>query len=260
MIALAQHCSKLKKLKLTCLLITATSLIALSERGLPLEELDIPEIPIPCAEVAAQCAYALSRIQKLSTYRRDGSINHLCDVIQYISSLYELCLNNSTDNALLSQLLQHEHFSSVRRLHINYDSNITPVVFSQLLARCPQLSSMHIEKRVIFTNTVLVELARSCLHLLEVTLFCEVTEEDVLALTVHCRQLQKLTYLFTTLTMQTVEQIIHHCPYLIELNGRVYEKEGFAMVERYKTYASKEIRAMRDRESSHANEISCLLL
>ena len=34
MIALAQHCSKLKKLKLTCLLITATSLIALSERGL----------------------------------------------------------------------------------------------------------------------------------------------------------------------------------------------------------------------------------
>ena len=58
LIALAQHCSRLKKLILSGCNVTATSLIALSERGLPLEELDIPRIP--AAEIAAQCAHALS--------------------------------------------------------------------------------------------------------------------------------------------------------------------------------------------------------
>ena len=61
-IALAQHCSRLKKLNLYHFNYTATSLIALSECGLPLEELHIPWIPILSAEIAVQCAHALSRI------------------------------------------------------------------------------------------------------------------------------------------------------------------------------------------------------
>ena len=55
-IALAQHCSRLKKLNLHISYeLTATSLIALSERGLPLEDLAIPSIQISSAEIAAQC-------------------------------------------------------------------------------------------------------------------------------------------------------------------------------------------------------------
>ena len=76
-IALTQHCSRLKKLKLHRCNITFASLKALSERGLPLEELIVPSIPIPSAEIATQCAHALSRIREFSTPVRSIIIRKL---------------------------------------------------------------------------------------------------------------------------------------------------------------------------------------
>ena len=89
-IALAQHCSRLKKLKLDGCDLAATSLIALSERGLPLEELDIPRIPIFSAEIAAQCAHALSQIRELRARRVFVLLTNVPYPLQYMTGLRKL--------------------------------------------------------------------------------------------------------------------------------------------------------------------------
>ena len=70
-ITIAQYCPKLEKLVLNSKNLTYTSLIALSERGLPLKELVILNymsiLNIPTAALAAQCAHSLSRIYTLTT-------------------------------------------------------------------------------------------------------------------------------------------------------------------------------------------------
>ena len=68
-IAIAQHCPKLQNLIITLhITITYNSLIALSERGLPLQELYIPSIlNIPTVDIARRCSHALSCIRRLDT-------------------------------------------------------------------------------------------------------------------------------------------------------------------------------------------------
>ena len=69
-IIVAQYCFKLGKLELhDNHKIKYNSLIALSERGLPLKELNINPIPlIPTADIARRCSHALSCIHNLNTY------------------------------------------------------------------------------------------------------------------------------------------------------------------------------------------------
>ena len=70
-ITIAQYCPKLEKLVLNSKKLTYTSLIALSERGLPLKELVILNymsiLNIPTAALAAECAHSLSCIYTLTT-------------------------------------------------------------------------------------------------------------------------------------------------------------------------------------------------
>ena len=110
-IALAQHCSRLKKLQLYWRGLTATSLMALSERGLPLEELDIVEIPILSAEIAAQCAHTLSRIRQLCS---DDTVDNLLHTFQYMTGLRKLYLGGSEDHLLVPHLLLPGHCANCR--------------------------------------------------------------------------------------------------------------------------------------------------
>ena len=78
----------------------------------------------------------------------------------------------------------------------------------------------------------------------------EVTEEGVLALAAHCRQLRWLVLPKTTLTEETVSQLAQHCRRLTELHVTV--REGELMVGHCYNYSSMEIRALRETERAVA--------
>ena len=218
-IALAQHCSRLKKLNLNQCELTTVSLIALSERGLPLEELDIPWIPSPSAEIAAQCAHTLSRIPELITFGFADMDNYQHS-IQYMTGLRQLYLNSPEDHLLVPHLSLHGQCAGLESLTIGEsDSSITPQQLCKLLTGCPQLHTFDIMHPTCISDAVLVELARSCPHLLEVILDSSgnVTEEGVLAMAAHCKHLRKLDIPETTLTEETVRQLAQHCPHLTDL-------------------------------------------
>ena len=166
-IALARHCSRLKMLALKHSEITVASLIALSERGLPLEHLEIPWIPIPSAEIAAQCAHALSRIPELSRYNYNGRSNDAIYAIEYMAGLRMLDLWSSEDHLLVPHLLLHAHCAGLESLYIHRSSSITLQQLSELVTACSKLRTLCTDK--IYPD-LLVELARSCPHLQKVTL------------------------------------------------------------------------------------------
>ena len=64
----------------------------------------------------------------------------------------------------------------------------------------------------------------------------------------HCRQLQEIDLVGTTVTEETVRQLVQHCRHLTKLHVRVYVREGEVMVGRFKEYSSKDIRALRETE------------
>ena len=279
-IALAQHCSRLKKLQLEGCKLTEFSLIALSERGLPLEELDVfPRILISSAEIAVQCAHALSRIRELSTNNEADIIDQLLYPIPYMTGLCELKLDSSEDHLLVPHLLlllQGQCCACLESLTIGLNCSIFLSQLSELATKCPQLRTICTHKPTYFADAVLVELARSCPYLQKVTLYTSgLTEEGVMALAVHCRQLQDLYIPNTTLTKKTVRQLVQHCRRLTLLRVRVYERESNDLipVAHYKHFSSKNIRALRetvrqgDRESSRvevithrSNNSTCLIL
>ena len=244
-IALAQHCSRLKMLRLKCKNSTPASLIALSERGLPLEELGVPRIPIPSAEIAAQCAHALSRICYLVSYRSNYS--H----VQYMTRLRQLCFYSSEDHLLAPNVLlqlQRQCCAGLEGFIVGSGSSITAQQLCELLKWCPQLHTFLVDNLTCNSNsnTVLLELARSCPHLQKVTLCSsEVTEEGVLALAAHCRQLRVIDIGRTPFTMETVRQLAQHCRRLTELHVRVNVREGEVMAPQSRKYTSKEIRVLR---------------
>ena len=237
-IALAQQCSRLKKLKMSKCALTVASLLALSERGLPLEELSIPRIPIPSAEIAAQCAHALSRIRDMFGFSKGDLINY---VIQYMTGLRSLYLNSAEDHLLVSRLLVLQgHCAGLEKLTVTQYSSITPQQFCELVKWHPQLHALCIEKRSCTSTAVLVELARSCPNLQEVTLEGrKVTEEGVLTLAVQCRQLRVLDITDTRVTEETVRQLAQHCRRL------TYLEVGLNMLE-FDTIYSKKLRALKE--------------
>ena len=241
-IALAQHCSRLKKLHLHWCAFTVDSLIALSERGLTLEELDIPPILIPSAEIAAQCAQALSRIRKHHTYSFEGTLRNLHYKLQYMTGLRELDLNNSEDHLLVPHLLlQGQCCAGLESLSIGSNSSITPQQLCNILKGCMQLRTILIHHCSCTSDAVLVELARSCPHLQKVTLWSSgVTEEGVMALAAHCRQLQELDLPKITLSKESVRQLAQHCRHLTSV---IHKNEWSEYNEEW---SSGEIREMRE--------------
>ena len=244
-ITLAQHCSNLCKLKLSGFSIGAASLIALSERGLPLEELDIPRIPIRSAEIAAQCAHALSQIRKLRTCKLDCRKDRSPCVLQYMTGLRELRLDSAEDHLLVPHLLLL--CAGLESLYIHSTSSVTPQQLSEILPECANLHTLDVRKPACISTAVLPVVALPP-HLQKVTLHnTELMEEDVLTLAVHCRQLQVLNVNNIAVAEETMGKIVLYCRRLTELHIRVTVREREALVERSRHYSSKEIRALREK-------------
>ena len=245
-IALAQHCSRLKKLKLQYSTLNAAVFRALSERGLPLEELDIPRFPIPSAELAAQCAHALSRIPQLSTVSYIMETDDVFYVAQYMTGLHNLYLDSSDDHLLVPHL-QQGHCASVEILTIESDSIITPQQLNELVTWCNQLYTLRIHQTTCTSEEILVpvKLARNCPHLREITLDCrsKLTEEGVLTLAAHCRQLREINIPYIACTEETVRQLTQHCRHLTELRVRVKLREN---VYANKKFTKRDIKALRE--------------
>ena len=241
-IILTQHCSRLKKLQLHGCYFTVTSLIALSERGLPLEELVLPKISIPSAEIATQCSHALSRIRQLLVYTYDEIMVRYA--LQYMTGLHELYLNSSVDHLLVPHLLQLKgHFVGLKKLTIWPDSSITAQLLSEFVALCPELHTFEVFKSTGTSDVVLVELARSCPYLQKVTLGCsEVTEEGVLILAAHCRQLREINLSQISVTEETVRQLAQHCRHLTKLCCNVFTLNEESVVRKW---SWREIRLLR---------------
>ena len=136
--ALAQHCSRLKKLNLKECDLTTISLVALSERGLPSEELDVfPIIPFPSAEIAAQCAHALSWIRKLQSNFFYNPMNDFLYGIQYMTGLRYIELESSEDHLLVPHLLLLQgQCAGLERISIRSGSCIIPAQLFELVAGC----------------------------------------------------------------------------------------------------------------------------
>ena len=160
-----------------------------------------------------------------------------------MTGLRQLYLDSSEDHHLLL-LLQGQCCAGLESLSIGSGSSITPQQLCELLKWCPQLRLLDF---YCSSDAVLVELARSCPHLQKVGL-SEVTEEGVLALAAHCRQLREIHIPYTTVTEETVRQLAQHCRRLSKVNIREYVREGGIMVGCCKQYSSKEIRALRERQ------------
>ena len=258
-IALAQHCSRLKKLQLDVHQITVTSLIALSERGLPLEELIIPEIPIPSAEIAAQCAHALSRIHRLCAHRLNSTTRHVGYAIQYMTELRELQLDDIYDHRQFSHIpvLLQGYCGSLESFYFHQISRITSTQLIKLAESSPKLHTLSIHYHVSLSSRMLVKFARSCPGLQNISLYSEDwTAESVLVLARNCKQLRELYIPNILVNVETVRKISIYCRRLTMLSVSVNVREGEVIVERYQRYYKKEIRAMREIESNHTEVIT----
>ena len=225
-ISLAQHCSRLKKLKLDWCELTAASMIALSERSLPLEELDIPAIPIFSTDIATQCAHALSRIRALNTFNniRDCVVVDYHCAIQYMTGLREVELGGSEDHLLVPHLLLLGHCVGLESLIVGSDSSITTEQLSELVLRCSNLHTLYIDHS---TYRLLVAITHGCPRLQNVRLnSSEVTEEGVLALAVHCRQLRAIDLHGARISERTVRQLAKHCRHLTVLQAFVQQGDN----------------------------------
>ena len=208
---IAQHCSKLKSLVVYgSNEITYASLLALSEHGLPLKELDIPYVPsIPTADIARRCSHALSCIRYLDTcdlhqIDQDASI-----LLPYMTGLTNVNL------AYYSQywiplLTQHCHKLTKIKIHyILAGSDILPLcranpLIQELYFYCPDN----------FTDNSLIELIHACphLHILYLPYDTNITDTCILALSAHCPQLQELVVRQShNITEVAVLQLLQRC-------------------------------------------------
>ena len=244
-IALTQHCSRLKKLKLYRWgQITVASLITLSKHGLPLQELDIPNIRISSDTIAAQCAHALSRIRQLYESSFDDTVGNLHHAIPYMTGLRRLLLDNPEDHLLVPHLLLPGHCAGLESLTVGANSSICLQQLSELITSCCQLQKLVISCQIKLSYDVLAEMAHNCPHLQKIILVgCEVTEDGVLALAVHCRQLQEIDIPRTTVTEETIRQLVQHCRRLIKLRSSVPTKGKYSA---YKIWSRRELRELRE--------------
>ena len=212
-IAIAQHCPKLETLLLRSSIINITylSLLALSERCLPLEKLDILRIPnISNVDVARRCSHALSRIRYLDTTNRNVSV-----LIPYMTGLTSIVLSSNCDT-YLPLLIQYCHKLSA----IVVNSEDLPVTDVLSLSRAnPLLQELRYYVCGI-TDTALIELVHACPHLHTFYLPHEtdITDISILALSEHCPQLRQLTlYNCDKVTEAAVLQLLQRCHKLTRL-------------------------------------------
>ena len=194
--ALAQHCPNLQRLHVQGVLLTSAALLALSERDLPLDKLQVvPWIPtIPNADLVARSAHALSRIRELDTsvllshYSTSAALL-LCP---RLTGARRLCLNSCEDAALLPLL----SCTSLQMLAVYDGSSTTAHQLHALLANNITLRSVCIRSSDLVTDAVLGQVAECCPALQELTLRSaqpsSLSDIGLLVLSKACRQLLRL--------------------------------------------------------------------
>ena len=214
---IAQHYPKLEILQLMTSNITWTSLLALSEKRLPLKVLDVPCIPnIPTADIAKRCSHALSRIRYLNTgdFNRNGQ--DVTILIPYITGLTSVAVRYYNDT-YIPLLTQHCH--KLTKIAVN---DIACSV-SDILSLCcanPLLEDLRYFPYGGITDTILIELILVCphLHTLWLPNETDITDIGILALSEHCPQLRQLTlYNCDQVTEAVVLQLLQRCRKLTRL-------------------------------------------
>ena len=230
----AQHCTKLEKLKFSYLCtIRYHSLIALSERGLPLEELAIPSIPnIPTADIARHCSHALSCIRHLNTCDLYNNDQDATILIPYMKGLTRVDLDYYCDS-YIPMLTQHCH----KLTEINVDNRDCHVSDILSLCRANPLLQELIYWNSGFTDIALIELLHACpnLHTLDLPNETNITDIGILALSEHCAKLQCLIiYSSPQVTEAAVLQLLQRCRKLttLEVSRSSLSKETWTQLDR----------------------------
>ena len=216
-IAICQHCLKLKKLIILSDVLTHKSLLALSEQGTTFEELEtLPYIDIPTADIAKRCSHALSCIRHLNT--RDFHIQNKTLYIPYLTGLQDLHLDSSEDLTLIPLFNKYCH--TLKRLGIG--NNTTAIKFIDILPLVKAniyLQDISVGKKTIFTDTMLLQLVQTTstynLHTLCLCFQPHLTDNSILALSKHCTQLTQVYLSHSHLiTKSGIIQLLQHLPYL----------------------------------------------
>ena len=216
---IAQHCPKLETLIIyRTIMITYASLLALSDRGLPLKELDIHYIPnIPTTDIARRCSHALSCIHYLDTcdlhqIGQDASI-----LIPYMTGLTSVILGYYSLYWLPS-IIKHCHKLTIIKMFLS--TQHYPV--GDILSLChanPRLQEF-IYCSIGIMDTTLIELIQASPHLHRLYLPYEtaITDIGILALSEDCQQLQELSISKCyKVTEVAVLQLLQRCRKLIRL-------------------------------------------
>ena len=218
-VAIAQHCLKLKKLDLDSFDLTVASLLALSEQKLPLEWLNLPTIPyIANADIAKRCSHALSRIDSLSTGVKFNETQNASFCIPYMSNVKELFL---TDYNFAHMDLIIEHFNNLRSISVLIGA-CSKVKILSLCRSNPALQELEyyafshtvVHNHDLFTDHDLIELIHACPHLRRLCLRYEtdITDIGILALSEHCPQLWELAISkCEQVTESAVLQLLQRC-------------------------------------------------
>ena len=236
---IAQNCPHLQRLFLRNVPLTYTSLLALSEFKLPLQDLYIfPNIPtIPSTDILQGCAYALSRIRELNTSSLQGIRCAPDAAVQYFPNLHTLILatysyphHQAVMSALqFTQLMclvvqggvvttsdllaQCRGNPSLKRLEVFRSMCITDIMLVALVQACPQPQYICFMFETAITDTGLLALPEHCPHLqeLDVSHCHQVTEAAVLQLLKRCRKLTCLAVPNRNLSKQTIQLL--QCKY-----------------------------------------------
>ena len=193
-VSVAQHCAKLETLIIDrTSMITYTSLLALSERGLPLKELGINKIPnIPTADIAHRCSCALSCIRHLDTVGLHLNDQSAKIIIPYLTELTSVDLNWNSQIYCITQILA-QHCHKLTKITVWSCSFADPGILS-LCCVNPQLEELIYFTEGGITDTILIELIHACphLHRLELPNETDITDVGILTLSEHCPQLKCL--------------------------------------------------------------------
>ena len=210
---ITQHFPKLATLILSSRNITWVSLLALSERGLPLKMLEIHNfLNIPTADIARRCSHALSCIHYISTSDLHRNNQDASILMPYMTGLTRLDLCCCRYISLLTQ-----HFHKLTEISIYYED--CPV--ADILSLCctnPLLQELHCYCGI--TDAVLIELIHACphLHTLDLPYETDITDISILALSEHCPELQCLEiYACIQVTETAVLQLLQCCRKLTRL-------------------------------------------
>ena len=216
--AIAQNCPKLERLNLRVhSAITYYSILALSERGLPLKELGIPYIlNIPTADIAKRCSHALSRIRTLNSSNDQNNIDDVSVFLPYMTGLTSVYISTQFPS-YISLLTQYCHKLTDIRFHIKW------FPLSDILSLCranPLLQTLFSYELTGCTDTILIDLIHACphLHTLYLPDETEITDIGILALSEDCPHIQLLgIQRCNNVTEAAVLQLLQCCHKLTRL-------------------------------------------